>query len=186
VVAGPNGAGKSTLTRLQLAATGIPVLDPDALARQLDPADPSRAAIAASRRVLSQSQAFLAARQSFVLETTLAGHTALQTMLRAHAAGFAIDLLYVCLSSVDGHLARISARVAQGGHTVPERDVRRRYARSLANLPQAMTRCDHALVFDNSSTDGFQLILQWAHGEVVWRAPTLPVWLVHALHEWLA
>jgi predicted ABC-type ATPase len=151
VVAGPNGAGKSTLTRLQLAATAAPVLDPDARARLLDPDNPARAAIAASRHVLTQSQLFIDTLTSFVLETTMSGHTALTTMLHAHTAGFTVDLLYVCLSSVEGHRARIAARVAQGGHDVPDQDVRRRYARSLANLPRALALSDHALIFDNSA-----------------------------------
>jgi predicted ABC-type ATPase len=122
---------------------------------------------------------------SFVLETTLSGHTALQTMLHAREAGFTVDLLYVCLSSVGGHRARVVARVAQGGHDVPEQDVRRRYARSLANLPRALALSDHALIFDNSSTDGYQLLLEWADGHAISHAPTLPHWLQDHLGDLL-
>lgn len=122
---------------------------------------------------------------SFVLDTTLSGHTALQTMFHARTAGFTVDPLFVCLSSVEGHHARIAARVAQGGHDVPEQDVRRRYARSLANLPRALALSDHALIFDNSSIDGYQLLLEWADGKVVSRAPTLPHWLQDQLSDLL-
>ena len=54
---------------------------------------------------------------------------------------------------------------------------RRRYVRSLANLPRALALSDHALIFDNSSTDGYQLLLEWADGHAISRAPTLPRWL---------
>ena len=98
-------------------------------------------------------------------------------MLHAHTAGFTVDLLYVCLSSVEGHRARVAARVAQGGHGVPDLDLRRRYARSLANLPRALALSDHALIFDNSSTEGYQLLLEWADGHAISLAPPLPHWL---------
>jgi predicted ABC-type ATPase len=51
-VAGPNGSGKSTFTQ-SADFDGIErMLDPDALARDLSPANPSAAAVAAGRQAL--------------------------------------------------------------------------------------------------------------------------------------
>lgn len=50
IIAGPNGAGKSTLTKL--FAANMPVIDPDAIARTIDPERPESAALAAGRQAI--------------------------------------------------------------------------------------------------------------------------------------
>ena len=47
-------------------------------------------------------------------------------------------------------MARIARRVSEGGHDVPEADVRRRFDRSLANLPGYAAHADIWRVFDVS------------------------------------
>ena len=49
VIAGPNGSGKSTLTRSFEFEGRDRLLDPDTIARGLNPLNPSAAAIAAGR-----------------------------------------------------------------------------------------------------------------------------------------
>jgi predicted ABC-type ATPase len=39
-------------------------------------------------------------------------------------------------------IKRIRNRVAHGGHFVPDSDVRRRYARSMVNVPEAIRLAD--------------------------------------------
>ena len=52
---------------------------------------------------------------------------------------------------MDIALARIRARVEQGGHDVPESVVRRRFARSLRNFEEIYRQLvDHWIVYDNS------------------------------------
>ena len=135
IVAGPNGSGKSTLTKSGLFRD-VRIVDPDGIAHRIAPDNPQVAAGAA-----------------FVVETTLAGKSTLRLMDDARAAGYRIELHYVSVDSVALALARISNRVALGGHPVPEEDVRRRFVRSLANLPEAMTRSDEARLYDNGSPD---------------------------------
>jgi predicted ABC-type ATPase len=71
-------------------------------------------------------------------------------MAAAKARQFEIYLIYVCLELVELNLARIQQRVAAGGHGIPEEDVRRRYRRSLQNLPSAIAQADIATLCDNS------------------------------------
>lgn len=73
VIAGPNGTGKSTLTATLAERTPIPVIDPDTLARRLQPIAPEKAAVQAAREALVQQAAYLASGTSFARETTLAG-----------------------------------------------------------------------------------------------------------------
>ncbi len=49
-------------------------------------------------------------------------------------AGFQLHMFYLWIPTPDLALMRIQDRVDSGGHNVPERDVRRRFARSLGNL----------------------------------------------------
>ncbi len=148
VIAGPNGAGKSTLTRAA-RFPGARVFDPDAAARDLAPDDPARAAVLAGRRMARARRLALAAGESLAVETTLAGRDILRLMQDARRAGYRVELHYVRLESEEMHLRRVECRVAAGGHDVPEADLRRRFARSMANLPRAMTLADETRLYDN-------------------------------------
>ncbi len=70
-------------------------------------------------------------------------------MRNAREAGYRVELHYVRLQSAEVSLRRIHCRVLDGGHDVPEADVRRRFARSLANLPQAMALADETRFYSN-------------------------------------
>jgi predicted ABC-type ATPase len=134
-------------------------------------------AIQAGREVLRRLETYLSLGISFGVETTLAGHTALRLMERARAKGFSVHLMYVCVAPVEIALGRIAQRVAAGGHGVPEADVRRRYGRSLSNLPVAIAQADHAILFDNTSDEGPRLVLALDHGDITIRASDPPSWV---------
>lgn len=178
VIAGANGAGKSTLTNGNPATfASIPVLDPDMLAKTIPSSEKGLSAIAAGRQVLRLTELHLKRRESFAVETTLSGKNYLQTMqyARGIGRGFEVILIYIGTESVEINLARIAERVRRGGHDVPEIDVRRRYLRSLANLPIAVRRADRVLLFDNSKEQGYQLAGILARAKSQWFSP-LPSW----------
>jgi predicted ABC-type ATPase len=120
VVAGPNGSGKSTITRSFQFEGHDKLLDPDAIARNLNPADPTRAQIAAARAVLSLTEEYLRQNASFVIETTLSSPGRLALIRRAKALGYTVHLYFVALDSPERCITRIQGRVAQGGHFVPD------------------------------------------------------------------
>jgi predicted ABC-type ATPase len=62
-------------------------------------------------------------------------------------------LFYICLDNPERSIQRVRERVAQGGHDVPDSDVRRRYGRSLPNASQALRIMHQGLVFDNSGAE---------------------------------
>ena len=51
----------------------------------------------------------------------------------AKRKGWQVFLIYVGVDNVQTSIERVAQRVASGGHNVPSEDIRRRYARSLAN-----------------------------------------------------
>jgi predicted ABC-type ATPase len=176
VVGGPNGSGKSSLTGGNLDFfSAFPLLDPDVLARtiQVDPEDASP--IFAGREVIKQVENYLLHRESFAVETTLSGKSYLRTMRQARDLGFAVHLVYVATDDVEINLRRIERRVIGGLHDVPETDVRRRYTRSLLNLEIAVRIADFAIVFDNSTRNGYQKVAQFQDGQSTWFEP-IPSW----------
>lgn len=98
-------------------------------------------------------------------------------MLNARNLGFEVVLVYIGTEIVEINLARIANRVLAGGHDVPEADVRRRYQRSLKNVPIAISRADHVILFDNSSELGYQLLGVMDQEQTEWLEP-LPNWAV--------
>jgi predicted ABC-type ATPase len=138
VFGGPNGSGKSSVIRQMEFEGQENLLDTDAIAKRMDPDNPRRAAVAAGREVILRTREYLGNRQSFAIETTLSSRSTLTTICEAMERGFIVHLFYVCVSTPERSIQRVCERVTQGGHDVPEEDIRRRYARSLQNLPAVL------------------------------------------------
>ena len=176
VVAGPNGCGKSTLTRTKWFR-GVEVIDPDAIARGAE----GDSLAQAGREAVRRRREALAAGRTHLVETTLAGNGVLRLMEDARRAGYWIELHYVCVNSLGQTLDRIRNRVALGGHDVPEADVRRRFGRSLANLPAAIARADEAHLYDNSEPDRPHREVASRTADTWWTAEIVPAWAATAL-----
>jgi predicted ABC-type ATPase len=104
----------------------------------------------AGREVLRRTDEYLEARESFAVETTLSGHQTLRTMREAKTRGFIMRFVYVALSTPEQNVQRVQSRVIKGGHNVSDTDVRRRYSRSIANVPECMRVAD--VVIDSRSS----------------------------------
>lgn len=89
--------------------------------------------------------------RSFAFETTLSGTAYARLIPRWRAAGFRVNLFFLKLPRVEIALARIRARVAQGGHDVPEAVVLRRFERGFRNFEQVYRRIvDSWALYDSS------------------------------------
>lgn len=181
IIAGPNGAGKSTFTRATQESLLFPVIDPDTEARRVRPDDPAAAQIAGGKQAIKRARAYLENNQSFAVETTLSGNTYLRMMAEAKRKGWQVNLIYVGVDNVQTSIERVAQRVAAGGHNVPSEDIRRRYARSLANLVVAIQQADSTSIFDNSTKRGHRQLLTIAQGRVTEQASELPEWIKAAL-----
>lgn len=175
IIAGANGCGKSTFTSRSSFVYDIPLLDPDAIGKALQPTIPGTSAVAAARHVLIAAQKHIHKRESFALETTLSGQGYLRMMIDARAPGFEVVLVYIGTENLEINLSRIRDRVLAGGHDVPEEDVRRRYTRSFKNLPTAIQRADHTILFDNSTDEGYRLVAVLGPSGNQWFQP-IPEW----------
>ena len=157
IVAGSNGSGKSTLTRRTFQRSNLPVIDPDAIARQINPYSPESVSIAAGRQAINLTRNYLDNGQSFIAETTLSGNNYLRIMDKAKEKGFEISLIYIGINNIDTSINRVELRVQRGGHNVPPLDIRRRYERS----QQIIKLQQFHLIFERNILSFFNLITEF-------------------------
>jgi len=153
-----------------------PAVGPDAIAIQLNPLNPSAAAIATAKHVLNRTAAYLNQGASFAVETTLSSRGRVDLLRKAKSRGYKVHLVFIAMDSPERCIARIRHRAERGGHFVPDADVRRRYFRSIANAANALRLADFALFYDNSG-DSPRLVLVAEAGEVRWQAEVVPEWI---------
>jgi len=176
VLIGSNGAGKSTFHELNLAPSGLPFVNADNIARSLAG---NFAAITDEHSKVAMFHAdalrrqYVAEKQSFIMETVLSDpHGAkLEFMREAIAAGFFLLVIHIRLDNPSTSIARVSERVEQGGHDVPDEKLHARFPRTARNAAVAVALADLALVFDNSVVGkSFQWLETWKNGTCVDRA----------------
>ncbi len=92
VYAGPNGSGKSSLREIFGETTDV-VIDPDQIARAINPRNPRAVDREAGESALTLFRETLQAKRSMSLETTLSGKTVLGRLRQAKSAGFEIGVL---------------------------------------------------------------------------------------------
>lgn len=128
LIAGPNGAGKTTFARqfIPLLHPGVPFLNADEIQRE---SIRFATAAGAARELLARLDAAERAAESFAIETTLASRSYVPRLRRWSELGFRTVLHFIELPSADFAVQRVLARVAAGGHPIPEEDVRRRFDR---------------------------------------------------------
>lgn len=106
----------------------------DEIAKGISPFNPEAVAIEAGRIMLQRVEFLLSRRQTFALETTLATRSYANLVKRAQEIGYQVILLFFWLPSPEMAIARVKARVAEGGHSIPEDVIERRYWLGLNNL----------------------------------------------------
>lgn len=135
IIAGANGAGKTTFARELL-----PALYPDLEFLNIDEVQwesPTFAhPVAAGRELLRRLDDKEQRRESFAIETTLSSTMYARRLRSWKTWGYRLSLHFIELPSEDFALRRVAMRVAAGGHSVPEPDIRRRYRRGLMLFEQ--------------------------------------------------
>jgi predicted ABC-type ATPase len=153
VLAGVNGAGKSSIGGFLLRQAGVTWFNPDAFARELvarTGCDQQDANVEAWHEGLRRLDDAIAHGKDHAFETTLGGRT--MTDRIASAAATHDVLVWFCgLSSPDLHIRRVRARVAAGGHDIPDARIRERYTKAAGNLIGLLPAIAHLRVYDNSA-----------------------------------
>ena len=129
-------------------------VNPDDIAKELRPDNPTAARIDAGRETLRRIDELLTQGESFAIESTLSGNTYVKVLERAKSLGYTTTIAYVFVDSAEVCIARIAARVQSGGHFVPDEDVRRRYVRSKENFVSVYAQlADRWLLYYNGGSE---------------------------------
>jgi predicted ABC-type ATPase len=178
LIAGPNGAGKSTFydtvlkPRVQAPFINADMIQRDELKDTCLKASYEAAKIASTRR-----DAYLRSGHSFVTETVFSHPSKLEMLSTARKAGFRIVIFHLHLGSADLAVARVAARVEEGGHPVPEDKIRERYARNQQLIHDAIGLADKGAVYDASRLNQApRLLAKTSLGQADWVTQDLPEW----------
>jgi predicted ABC-type ATPase len=168
-MAGCNGAGKTTasFTVLPEMLDCDEFINADEIARGLSPLNPERAAIEAGRLMLTKIDKLISNKKDFAFETTLATKSYVNTIQKAQENGYQVSLVFFWLESVDLAKERVKIRVSDGGHSIPEPVITRRYYSGLTNLFKLyLPICDYWMIFDNSAAPSNFIAEGYLNGEI--------------------
>ncbi|MBU1006769.1 MAG: zeta toxin family protein [Candidatus Omnitrophica bacterium] len=162
VIAGPNGSGKTTFARRFLPhyAKCNHFVNADLIAQGLSPFSPRIAAMKAGRLVLEQIRDMAGKNIDFAFETTLSGKSYVDFLKELKAKGYRVNLFFLWIPSPELALARIKDRVAEGGHDVPAKDVRRRFVRGIQNFLESYGPLSDSWMFFYNAESIPQLIAE--------------------------
>ncbi len=178
VLAGVNGAGKSSIGGALLRREGLNYFNPDEAAQRIRNkigCSVDEANVLAWNEGAQRLQSAIESRSNFAFESTLGGTTIPSLLMQAADAGVEILVWFVGLSSPEGHIARVRARVAAGGHDIPAAKIRERWNTSRRNIILLMPFLTELKVLDNSregdplagTIPEPSLLLHWSAGRIV-------------------
>jgi predicted ABC-type ATPase len=187
VLAGVNGAGKSSVAGQWIRDGGFDYFNPDEATKRIQVSTQCSLEQANGEAWLegkNRLQAAIRNRSDFAFESTLAGNTIPALLIEAAKQGFKITVWFVGLSSPEHHLARVRARVAAGGHDIPEAKIRERWNASRRNIIELLPHLTELRVFDNSAerdpVTGLipppREVLHWRRGKVIQNEKAAPEW----------
>jgi hypothetical protein len=170
IVSGCNGSGKTTASYSVLPELlkCSQFVNSDEFAKALSPFSPDKASIKASRFMLLKIWYLLGRNEDFAIETTLATRSLKKIIMKAQRKGYHVTVIYFWLDTPDLAVDRVKARVAAGGHNIPENTIRRRYSVGLGYFfGLYMGIADRWVLADNSQIP-FKVIAQgWKENMVV-------------------
>ena len=150
VLAGVNSSGKSSVAGATIRSAGGDYSNPDEAAAGFRRASPGLTQLDANSLAWYRGREMLeraiASRLEFTFETTLGASTIPKLLIDAAAQGIEVQVWYIGLATPEQHLAR----VARGGHDIPQAVIRRRFEHSRLNLIALLPALISLRVYDNS------------------------------------
>lgn len=143
VFAGPNGSGKSTVTN-GWKTEGIYV-NADDIKRHRGCTD-----LEAAQEAEMLRESLVHSRKDFTFETVLSTDRNVKLLEKAKEHGYYIESIFVLTADAELNVKRVKARVAKGGHDVPDEKIRSRYEKSLQQLKTLASISDECTMVDNT------------------------------------
>jgi len=183
MLVGGNGAGKSTFYRKYLEPRGMLFVNADVLAKQVYPDDPEGNSYEAAQLASQMREQLLIDGANFCFETVFSHPSKIDFVAKAKAFGYQVVLVFIHVDHISLNKARISQRVEEGGHFVPDEKVESRIPRTQENIRNVLPLCDHVRILDNSSYDNpFEQIATIRNQAITEHKKPLPTWAFNLLY----
>lgn len=151
VLAGPNGSGKSTITKYFDIVGNYTNADDVVVSTGMD--NKAAAELVDKKRYKS-----IELKEDFTFETVLSSDYKLKILRKAKDEGYFIKCIFVLTVNPLINVARVQARVADGGHDVDRDKITKRYYKSIGNIKQLIDICDILHVYDNTGEKPVRII----------------------------
>ncbi|MBX7046367.1 MAG: zeta toxin family protein [Ignavibacteria bacterium] len=153
IIGGCNGAGKTTAYPdiIEKKFNCKNFVNADEIQKDFLESNPHSGPITAGKEFYKRIDLLASAKTDFAFETTLASKTLTGIINKCKSENYTIYLIFFWLDSFELAIERVKKRVSDGGHNIPENDIKRRYARGLNNLIEIyIPICDYWIVVDNT------------------------------------
>jgi predicted ABC-type ATPase len=177
ILSGGNGAGKSTFYRNYLARTGMLFVNADRIAEDLDVENAGTSDYKISTLTAQLRDELLEEGIPFCYETVFSHESKIDFIGRAVALGYEVILVYIHLDNSGLNEARVSQRIAEGGHSVPVDKIYSRIPRTMKHIAKVLPLVSEARILDNSYRDDpFKQVATINKGQLKFAIETLPNW----------
>ncbi len=184
MLAGGNGAGKTTFYNTQLKPMKLPFINADNIACELFPQNPEQHSYQAAAIAEEVRNRLVEDGKTFCFETVFSHPSKVDFLAKAKAYNYEIILVFIHLSSIDLNKARISQRIEEGGHFVPDEKVETRIPRTLENIKTAIQLADQAYLLDNSdSAQPFKQVAVVCNQKADFKILPVPEWASFLLQD---
>ena len=157
IVIGGNGAGKTTWVQTHRSILPERFFNADSIADGLGGADSPMAQTNARRIVDEQIAGCLERNESFGFESTYSGNSRPMIVTQAKSAGYLTKAIFVGTDHPNINVERVAQRVQEGGHHIPEAEIRRRWSTAAENLVKTWPVLDEIDIVDNSGAKAIVL-----------------------------
>lgn len=174
VVIGANGAG-TTWARANRDLLPSPFYNADSIAEGLGDANSVELQVRARALVDREIAERLVNGDDFGFESTWSGASRPAIVRDAANRGYHTRAVFLGTKAPEINIERVLRRVLEGGHDIPESEIRRRWNRAFENLLGMWEVIETIHVMD-SSRERVQLIAEKRDGETSTLASGLPTW----------
>lgn len=180
IIVGGNGAGKTTFFEKVINKSGsVPFVNADLIAKYTFGEDAEKRSYDASKIAEERRYQYIKDGKSFCFETVFSHSSKIDFISEAKANGYKIIMFFIHLERDDLNKARVSQRVEEGGHSVPENKISSRIPRTLSNVKKSMPLLDELYVYENSSAEKpFEPMLSVIYNEIQFIVDKKPTWLI--------